>query len=134
MRPASVSMPNAKTAREIVIRFISGGPTRIDEAKCAENKLKSCVRNSDRNLRLNMSSRVMVMARDANFFIKRIRIRRQWSSESDAKPRKFGPRTSDGCSACHEMIRSVVSVGGTSRHRALEYSMLASPGAADIES
>src|ERR1700720_3405387 len=78
IRPASVSIPNAKMAREIVIRFISGGPTRIDKVKCAENKLKSCVRNSDRNLRLKRSVESRLL-RDASFFIKRTRIRRQWA-------------------------------------------------------
>jgi hypothetical protein len=43
-------MPNAKTAREIVIRLISGGPIGVAKAKYAGNKLKSCVQeNSNRD-------------------------------------------------------------------------------------
>jgi hypothetical protein len=45
-------MPNAKTAREIVIRFISGGPIGLAREKFTENKLRSCVQGNygrDRN-------------------------------------------------------------------------------------
>jgi hypothetical protein len=105
-------MPNAKTAREIVIRFISGGPTRIDKAKCAENKLKLCVSGnsipafaSESQVESRLLRATPIFSSNAQEFVGN-----GWGlSERHAKPRKFGLPTSNGCSACREndLIRRV---------------------------
>src|SRR5580704_11034142 len=112
MRPASVSMPNAKTAREIVIRFISGSPTRIDKAKCAENKLKLCVSGNsgpDFACESKVGSRSSLATPNFSSNAQEFVANGRGLGERHAKPRKFGPPTSNGRSACREndLVRRV---------------------------